>query len=155
MPGRPIGPVELERVRGLLAAHLDWSRYRLSRDLGLAWSWRSLAGQSKDMLGKSGLLKQADVEAAGDFGIEELVLLFSVRIQMSIDRLLQQVEVVRRQVVAIVCLLQNGNPLLRRADDEVLAPEAHLLGGRLFRVRGVDQVVQGPLLAVGLDDAVP
>ena len=37
IPGRPIGPVELERVRGLLAAHLDWSRYRLSRDLCLVY----------------------------------------------------------------------------------------------------------------------
>src|SRR5665213_784712 len=55
--GRQIGPVELEQVRGLLAAHPDWSRYRLSRELCLVWNWRSLTGQIKDMAARSLLLK--------------------------------------------------------------------------------------------------
>ena len=55
--GRQIGPAELEQVRGLLAAHPDWSRYRLSRELCLAWNWRNLTGQIKDMAARSLLLK--------------------------------------------------------------------------------------------------
>jgi hypothetical protein len=55
--GRQIGPVELEQVRGLLTAHPDWSRYRLSRELCLAWNWRSLTGQIKDMAARALLLK--------------------------------------------------------------------------------------------------
>src|ERR1035441_10636945 len=49
MQGRSIGSAELAQVRGLLAAHPDWSRYRLSRDLCQVWNWRSLTGQIKDM----------------------------------------------------------------------------------------------------------
>src|SRR5271157_4807552 len=59
MQARQIGPDELAQVRGLLAAHPDWSRYRLSRELCLAWNWRSLAGQIKDMAARSLLLKLA------------------------------------------------------------------------------------------------
>src|SRR5208283_558650 len=55
--GRPIGPVELEQVRRLLADHPDWSRYRLSRELCRVWNWRSLTGQIKDMAARSLLLK--------------------------------------------------------------------------------------------------
>src|ERR1035438_4873804 len=55
--GRQIGPVELEQVRGLLTAHPDWSRYRLSRELCRVWNWRSLTGQIKDMAARSLLLK--------------------------------------------------------------------------------------------------
>ena len=57
MQGRPIGPAELAQVRGLLAAHPDWSRYRLSRELCRVWNWRSLTGQIKDMAARSLLLK--------------------------------------------------------------------------------------------------
>jgi hypothetical protein len=38
----------LEQVRGLLATHPDWSRYRLSCELCRVWNWRSLTGQIKD-----------------------------------------------------------------------------------------------------------
>jgi hypothetical protein len=55
--GRQIGSGELEQVRGLLAAHPDWSRYRLSRDLCRVWNWRSLTGQIKDMAARALLLK--------------------------------------------------------------------------------------------------
>lgn len=57
MQGRSIGPAELAQVRGLLAAHPDWSRYRLSRDLCRVWNWRSLTGQIKDMAARALLLK--------------------------------------------------------------------------------------------------
>ena len=57
MQGRPIGPAELEQVRGLLAAHPDWSRYRLSRELCQVWNWRNHVGQIKDMAARSLLLK--------------------------------------------------------------------------------------------------
>ena len=58
MQGRSIGPAELERVRGLLAAHPDWSRYRLSCELCRVWNWRSLTGQIKDMAARTLLLSQ-------------------------------------------------------------------------------------------------
>jgi hypothetical protein len=57
MQGRPMGPAELEQVRGLLAAPPDWSRYRLSRDLCRVWNWRRLTGQIKDMAARALLLK--------------------------------------------------------------------------------------------------
>ena len=49
MQVRQIGRAELEQVRGMLAAHPDWSRYRRSRELCRVWNWRSLTGQIKDM----------------------------------------------------------------------------------------------------------
>jgi len=55
--GRQIGAAELGQVRGLLATHPDWSRYRLSRELCQVWNWRSLTGQIKDMAARSLLLK--------------------------------------------------------------------------------------------------
>ena len=57
MQARQIGPDELAQVRALLAAHPDWSRYRLSRELCQVWNWRSLTGQIKDMAARSLLLK--------------------------------------------------------------------------------------------------
>jgi hypothetical protein len=57
MQGRPMGALELAQVRGWLAAHPEWSRYRLSRELCRAWNWRSLTGQIKDMAARSLLLK--------------------------------------------------------------------------------------------------
>jgi hypothetical protein len=57
MQGRAIGPAEVEQARGLPAAHPDWSRYRLSCELGRAWNWRSLTGQIKDMAARTLLLK--------------------------------------------------------------------------------------------------
>jgi hypothetical protein len=58
--GRQIGGAELEQVRGLLAAHPDWSRYRLSRELCQVWNWRNHVGQIKDMAARSLLLKLAE-----------------------------------------------------------------------------------------------
>jgi hypothetical protein len=59
LQGRFIGPAELAQVRGLLAAHPDWSRYRLSCELCRVWNWRSLTGQIKDMAARALLLKLA------------------------------------------------------------------------------------------------
>src|SRR5271170_7584489 len=57
MQARRMGPDELAQVRALLAAHPEWSRYRLSRELCQVWNWRSLTGQIKDMAARSLLLK--------------------------------------------------------------------------------------------------
>jgi hypothetical protein len=38
-----MGTAELEQVRGLLAAHPDWSRYRLSCELCRVWICQPLA----------------------------------------------------------------------------------------------------------------
>lgn len=57
LQGRPIGPSELTLIRTLLAAHPDWSRYRISRHLATLWNWRNRAGQLKDMAARTLLLK--------------------------------------------------------------------------------------------------
>ena len=55
--GRQIGVSELEQVRQLMAAHPQWSRWRLSQELALLWDWRNGVGQLKDMAARSLLLK--------------------------------------------------------------------------------------------------
>ena len=55
--GRRMSSADLAQVRGLLAQHPDWSRYRLSRELARLWEWRSAAGQLKDMAARNLLLK--------------------------------------------------------------------------------------------------
>jgi len=55
--GRSIGAAELAQVRQLLAAHPQWHRTRLSRQLAQQWDWRNLAGQLKDMAARTFLLK--------------------------------------------------------------------------------------------------
>lgn len=57
LQGRPIGPAQIAEVRGLLQAHAQWSRYRLSRELAQRWNWRTPLGQLKDMAARSLLLK--------------------------------------------------------------------------------------------------
>lgn len=57
LQGRRFGPSELEQIRRLIRAHPSASRYRLSRELALAWDWRSPAGQLKDMAARTLLLK--------------------------------------------------------------------------------------------------
>ena len=60
--GRSIGPVELEQVRRLLAAHPEWSRYRLSRELCQVWDWRNLTWPNQ---GHGGPHVAAQVGTAG------------------------------------------------------------------------------------------
>jgi hypothetical protein len=55
--GRRIGASELEQIRQLLAANLNWSRRRLSEQLARLWAWRNGVGQLKDMAARSLLLK--------------------------------------------------------------------------------------------------
>jgi hypothetical protein len=55
--GRRISPNEVEQVRQLLAAHPDWHRTRLSKELAVLWCWRNGVGQLKDMAARTLLLK--------------------------------------------------------------------------------------------------
>src|SRR6266704_5769134 len=57
LQGRDFGAAELEEVCHLLAAHPDWSRWRLSRELAARWAWRTARGQLKDMAARTLLLK--------------------------------------------------------------------------------------------------
>jgi len=57
LQGRQIGAIELEQIRQFLAEHPQWSRWRLSRELALLWSWRNGVGQLKDMAARALLLK--------------------------------------------------------------------------------------------------
>ena len=57
LQGRALGSVELEQVQQLLTSHPDWSRYRLSRELGSRWNWRAPNGQLQDMAARTLLLK--------------------------------------------------------------------------------------------------
>jgi hypothetical protein len=58
--GRFIGDAEIAQVRLLLAAHGDWSRWRVSQHLARLWEWRSASGQLKDMAARTLLLKLED-----------------------------------------------------------------------------------------------
>jgi hypothetical protein len=84
--GRPIGPAELAQVRGLLADHPDWSRYRLSRQLCQIWNWRNHVGQIKDMAARSLLLK---LEERGWVGLPARRCLSPNRMRHKQIRLLQ------------------------------------------------------------------
>jgi hypothetical protein len=57
LQGRSITPEQLEWVRGLIAAHPDWGRTRLSRHLAEQWQWRNGMGQLKDMAARTLLVK--------------------------------------------------------------------------------------------------
>ncbi len=62
MQGRHISEGDLDLIRGLLAAHPDWNRTRLSRELCARWEWRNALGRPKDMAARTLLLK---LERAG------------------------------------------------------------------------------------------
>ena len=55
--GRVVRAVDLEQIRGLIAAHPDWSRRRLSEVLAAEWNWRNGVGRLKDMATRSLLVK--------------------------------------------------------------------------------------------------
>jgi hypothetical protein len=57
--GREVREADLEQIRQLMAAHPEWSRWRLSRALAATWDWRNAAGQLKDMAVRSLLVKLA------------------------------------------------------------------------------------------------
>lgn len=62
MQGRRIGELDIASIRNLLAAHPDWNRTRLSRELCARWDWHNAQGRPKDMAARSLLLK---LERAG------------------------------------------------------------------------------------------
>jgi len=55
--GRPLSEADLGLIRGLLAAHPDWHRSRLSVELCERWAWRNARGRLKDMAARTLLLK--------------------------------------------------------------------------------------------------
>ncbi|MEK6737231.1 MAG: Druantia anti-phage system protein DruA [Planctomycetota bacterium] len=55
--GRLLQEPDIANVRSLIAAHPDWSRWRISIKLAEIWNWRTGAGQLKDMAARSLLLK--------------------------------------------------------------------------------------------------
>jgi len=55
--GRKIGPAEVAVVLHMLAAHPDWPRSRISRELCRRWDLRGHEGQLKDMACRNLLLK--------------------------------------------------------------------------------------------------
>jgi hypothetical protein len=57
MQGRELNTSDIEGIRGLLQAHPEWNRSRLSRELCALWDWRNAAGCPKDMAARTLLLK--------------------------------------------------------------------------------------------------
>ena len=57
MQGREVSEADLELIRTLLAAHPEWHRTRLSRELCARWDWRNALGRPKDMAARTLLLK--------------------------------------------------------------------------------------------------
>jgi len=55
--GRRLAAADIQRIRGLIAAHPDWSRRRLSEVLCAEWDWRNGRGQLKDMATRTLLVK--------------------------------------------------------------------------------------------------
>jgi Domain of unknown function (DUF4338) len=55
--GWPVRENDLRDLRQLMAAHPDWSRWRLSRQLCAQWNWRNGTGRLKDMAARSLLVK--------------------------------------------------------------------------------------------------
>jgi hypothetical protein len=62
LQGRRLTPAELAEISELLAAHPEWHRTRISRELCQRWDWRTDTGRPKDMACRSLLLK---LEARG------------------------------------------------------------------------------------------
>ena len=57
--GRCVSASDLQQIRQWLGEHPDWSRWRLSRELGAHWGWRNGAGRLKDMAVRTLLVKLA------------------------------------------------------------------------------------------------
>ena len=57
MQGQELNSSEIEGICGLLQAHPEWNRTRLSRELCVLWDWRNAAGRLKDMAARTLLLK--------------------------------------------------------------------------------------------------
>lgn len=55
--GRQLGEADLDFIRGLLTAHPEWNRTRLSCELCAQWNWHNALGRPKDMAARTMLLK--------------------------------------------------------------------------------------------------
>jgi len=55
--GRELSTEDIGLIQGLLVAHRDWSRTRLSEEICRMWDWRNARGRIKDMAARSMLLK--------------------------------------------------------------------------------------------------
>jgi hypothetical protein len=66
MQGRQVGESDIGLIRELLAAHPDWHRTRLSRELCTRWHWLNALGRPKDMAARTLLLK---LERSGYLGL--------------------------------------------------------------------------------------
>lgn len=55
--GRSLAPEQLEWIRGLMARHPEWGRFRLSVHIAEQWNWRNGAQQLKDMAARTLLHK--------------------------------------------------------------------------------------------------
>jgi hypothetical protein len=49
MQGRRLDDSDMGTIRGLLDAHPDWYRTKLSRELCALWDWRDDRGRPKDI----------------------------------------------------------------------------------------------------------
>jgi hypothetical protein len=57
LQGRRLGAADLEWIGGLIAAHPEWHRTRLSREICRCWEWKDEVGRPKDMACRTMLLK--------------------------------------------------------------------------------------------------
>jgi len=55
--GRRLAPMDIARIRDLIASNSNWSRRRLSEALCTEWEWRNGNGRMKDMAARSLLVK--------------------------------------------------------------------------------------------------
>ena len=55
--GRTLTPEHLDWIRGVMATHPDWGRFRLSVHIAEQWDWRNGARQLKDMAARTLLRK--------------------------------------------------------------------------------------------------
>jgi hypothetical protein len=55
--GRRLCPSDVEWIRALIAAHPDWHRTQLSREICRYWEWKDQIGRYKDMACRTLLLK--------------------------------------------------------------------------------------------------
>jgi hypothetical protein len=58
--GRQISHLEIAEIAGLMEAHPQWSRRRLSEEVAQRWQWYAASGQLKDMAARTLLLKLHD-----------------------------------------------------------------------------------------------
>jgi hypothetical protein len=58
--GRQVAPAELLALQQRMAAHPEWSRHRVAKDLCERWEWRTALGQLKTFAARSLLVKLSE-----------------------------------------------------------------------------------------------